>query len=283
MLDYPPMYFYLITVLFSLCIGSFLNVVVARLPKMILAEWRTDCRILLNLPEEEKKTIVNLVLPRSHCPHCLMLIPTWHNIPILSFIILRGRCRQCKEKISWRYPLIESGTALLALLCAIHFGQSMAFLFSLLFLFYTISILFIDLDHQLIPDSLSLSLLWIGLIANTQTIFTDINVAIFSAAAAYIFLWSFVQLFYWVTGKVGMGNGDFKLFAAFGAWMGWQVLPIILLMSSFIGAIVGIIYLRLSKKTKDTPIPFGPFLVISGFISLLYGQDIINWYISMYP
>jgi len=198
-------------------------------------------------------------------------------------MILRGRCRQCNEKISWRYPLIEGGTALLALLCACHFGQTPAFLFSLLFLFYAITIFFIDLDHQIIPDSLSLSLLWIGLIANTDAIFTDINVAVFSAAGAYIFLWIIIQLFYWITGKIGMGNGDFKLYAAFGAWMGWQLLPLILLMSSFIGAIVGIIYLRLSKQSKETPIPFGPFLIAAGFITLLYGQSIIQWYLSFYP
>ncbi|WP_367607192.1 A24 family peptidase [Legionella sp. W05-934-2] len=282
MFHLPPMYFYIFTVLFALCIGSFLNVVIARLPQMILSEWRIDCRTLLALPEKEE-TKINLVSPRSHCPHCQTLIPFWHNIPILSFILLRGRCRQCKEKISWRYPIVEATTALLALLCAIHFGQTAAFLFSLLFLFYAITIFFIDLDHQLIPDSLSLSLLWIGLLANTQSLFIDVNTAIYSAIGAYLFLWLFIQLFYWVTGKIGMGNGDFKLYAAFGAWMGWKALPLILLLSSLIGAIVGMIYLRMSQQSKDTPIPFGPFLIASGFIALLYSPTIIQWYLAFYP
>lgn len=281
MFHLEPVYFYIFTVLFALCVGSFLNVVIARLPKMILSEWRTDCRELLDLPEE-KEPKINLIFPRSHCPKCQTTISAWQNIPLLSFIILKGKCRNCKEKISWRYPTVELITAILALLCAIHFGQTLAFLFSLLFLFYAIAIFFIDLDHQLIPDCLSLSLLWVGLIANTHTMFTDINIAVLSAAGAYLFLWIFIQLFYWVTGKVGMGNGDFKLYAAFGAWMGWQVLPLILLMSSLIGAIVGIIYLRISNQTKDTPVPFGPFLIAAGFVALLYGQEIIQWYVSFY-
>ncbi len=276
-----PITSYVFLGLLSLAIGSLLNVVVYRLPLMLEAEWSSHCRSLLQLPEEQTSKI-NLFYPRSFCPQCKRIIPFWHNIPLFSYCILRGRCRQCHQSIPLRYPLVEAVCLILSLFSAYFFGFSLALIFILLFIWLLICLCVIDIQHQLLPDSLTFSLLWLGLIANTQSLFTSLPNAVLSSAGAYIILWLFIKLFYFITGKVGMGHGDFKLFAAFGAWFGWTQLPLILLVSSITGAITGIIYLKTTKKTKDTPIPFGPFLCFAGFLSLFYGQAIIQWYLGFY-
>lgn len=278
---------YLMVAVFSLAVGSLLNVVIHRLPLMMEAQWRSECADLLKLKPEEAiedapTQDINLFFPRSHCPHCQRLIPIWHNIPLLSYLILRGRCQKCREPISWRYPVVEALSMGLSLFAAWHFGFNITLIFVLLFIWILIAICFIDLDHQLLPDNLSLSLLWLGLIANTQNLFTTLPNAVLSAAGAYLALWIFIKLFYLLTGKVGMGHGDFKLFAAFGAWFGWMQLPLILLISSITGAITGLLYLRMTGKTRETPIPYGPFLCLAGLIALFYGDSIIEWYLGFY-
>lgn len=278
---YNPTFFYLTIGILSLCVGSLLNVVIYRLPIMLKAQWRSYCSEFFQLKVDKKNNeSINLFLPRSFCPHCKATVGVLQNIPVLSYLFLRGRCHHCQEPISSRYPLIELLTAALSLYAAWHFGPSLTLIFSLLALWLLICLVFIDLDCQLLPDNLTLSLLWLGLIANTQSLFIPINTAVFSAVLGYLSLWLFVQLFYLITGKTGMGNGDFKLFAAFGAWFGWTLLPIILFLASLMGAVSGLIYLKLNNKPKDTPIPFGPFLCISGLIVLFWGQKIISWYLQ---
>lgn len=276
-----PIPAYVFLALFSLAIGSLLNVFIHRLPIMLQAQWACQCRELLSLPVEQTSP-VNLFFPRSFCPSCKTTIPFWHNIPILSYLILRGRCSHCRISIPIFYPLVELLCMVLSVLAAWHFGFNITLVFALLFLWVLLVLCFIDFHHQLLPDSLTLTLLWLGLIANTQSLFTTLPNAVLSAAGAYLGLWLFIKLFYLITGKIGMGNGDFKLFAAFGAWFGWTQLPLILLVSSITGAIVGITYLKLSKKTKETPIPFGPFLCVAGLLSLFYGNDFMHWYLNFY-
>lgn len=276
-----PITTYVFLGIFSLTVGSFLNVIIYRLPIMLESEWTAQCRTLLALPEETSSQI-NLCLPRSFCPGCKTQIPFWHNLPLLSYCLLRGRCHYCHQSIPFRYPLIEGITLGLSLLAAYYFGFNLSLIFALFFIWSLICLFMIDFQCQILPDSITISLLWVGLIANTQTLFVTLPNAVLSAAASYLFLWIFIKLFYLITGKVGMGNGDFKLFAAFGAWFGWTQLPLILLLSSITGAITGIIYLKTSKQTKETPIPFGPFLCIAGLVSLFYGKTIINWYLGLY-
>ncbi len=278
-LTHSPVLLVLIGLL-SLTVGSFLNVVIHRLPLMLQTEWRIECRNLLQQIQVDEKKI-NLFFPRSFCPGCNHLIHAWQNIPLISYILLRGRCHHCKSTISLRYPIVEILSMMGGVLAAWHFGFTITLLFALLFVWLIICLCFIDLEHQLLPDSLSLSLLWLGLLVNTKSLFTSLPDAVFSAAGAYLSLWIIIKLFYLCTGKIGMGNGDFKLFAALGAWFGWMQLPIILMLSSISGAIIGIIYLKNSKQTYRTPIPFGPFLCVSGLIVLFYGRAIINVYIAL--
>jgi len=277
---YPITTYVFLGILF-LAVGSLLNVIIYRLPLMIDTEWKAQCSNLLSLPNKPKEKKLNLFLPRSFCPICKSMIPIWFNIPIISYCILLGKCTKCKQKISFRYPLIEIICLIISLYAVWFFGINLKLIFILPFIWILICLFFIDLDHQLLPDSLNLSLLWLGLISNTMFTFTTPSNAILSAAAAYIFLWLFIKLFYLLTKKTGMGNGDFKLFGAFGAWFGWTTLPIILLISSFIGAIIGTLYLKISAKNLDTQIPFGPFLCIAGLISLFFGNEIIQWYIKI--
>lgn len=275
-----PIALYSLLGLLSLTVGSFLNVLIYRLPLMMNAEWRVECRDLLQLPAEAEEK-VNLFFPRSFCPSCKKLIHAWQNIPLFSYIFLRGRCAQCKQSISLRYPLVEVLCMVLSLCAAYFFGFTPTLVFALLFIWILIGLCFIDLQHQILPDSLCLSLLWLGLIANTHALFTTLPDAVFSAAGAYIGLWLFIKLFYFCTGKIGMGHGDFKLMAAFGAWFGWLQLPLILIVSSVSGALIGIIYLKATKNNRDTPIPFGPFLCLAGLVSLFYGKQIMNWYLML--
>ncbi len=276
-----PIAFTVVFGIFCLCVGSLLNVFIHRLPLMMIASWTKECRNFLELPEPPIEK-VNLFTPRSHCPECKTPIPAWHNIPILSYCVLRGRSHCCKKRISIRYPLVEALCLVLSLFAAWHFGYTLTLVFALLFIWLLIVIAFIDLQHQLIPDSLSLSLLWIGLFANMLSLFTPLPNAVLGAAVGYLSLWALIQLYYLLTGKIGMGHGDFKLLAAFGAWFGWTVLPFIVLFSSMIGAVIGISYLKFKGKSHDTPLPFGPYLCIAGLIALFYGTEIIQWYISFY-
>lgn len=267
--------------LFSLAVGSLLNVIIYRLPIMLEREWNQQYDHLIGIKKDDQK-LINLFFPRSFCPSCKATVKAWQNIPILSYLFLRGRCYQCKASISIRYPLIELVTMLLSLYAAWHFGFTIQLMFALIAIWILICLIFIDLDHQILPDSLTLSLLWIGLIANTENLFAPLPQAVLSAAGAYMGLWMFIKIFYLFTGKIGMGHGDFKLFAAFGAWFGWIFLPLILLLSSISGTIIGLLYLRLQNKSKDTTIPFGPFLCISGLISLFWGHSIVNWYLHFW-
>lgn len=282
MIEQLPLWFmYTFLVLLSLSIGSLLNVVIFRLPKMLQLQWQHDCECLLKLPCSDQKRI-NLFFPRSFCPACKSPVKAIHNIPLLSYILLRGKCAGCDQPISFRYPLVEALTASLSIYAAWHFGFNLTLVFALLFIWILIPLFFIDYDQQLLPDSLTLGLLWTGLLANTFSLFSHLNDAVLSAAAAYLSLWIFIQLFYLITNKTGMGNGDFKLFAAFGAWFGWIMLPFILLLASLCGAVFGVIYLKTQKKDRNTPIAFGPFLCISGLIALFWGQSIMNWYLGLF-
>ena len=255
--------------IFSLLMGSFLNVVIYRLPQMLEANWRAECNALLHPKKRLPQTpLLNLWLPRSFCPHCKTTIPFWHNLPLLSFIILKGRCAFCKKSISMQYPLVELTCFLLSLAAILKFGLSIPLIYALLFIWIVIAMTGIDLKHQLLPDELTLGLLWIGLIANTSACFTSINDAIFGAIFGYLMLWFAMKIFYFFTKKVGMGQGDFKLLAALGAYFGVSKLPGLLLIASVTGAVAGITYLVLTKQSKETPIPFGPFLCLSGLFIL---------------
>lgn len=279
---YNPWFIYLCIGLLSLCVGSLLNVVVYRLPLMLQREWKEQCYELLTLENKDNSPPINLFFPRSFCPQCKTQVKSWQNIPILSYLLLKGACYQCKSPISIRYPFTELCTLLISLYACWHFALTPQLLFALLALWLVIPLVLIDLEHQLLPDSLTLSLLWLGLIANTQALFTNLSNAVLSAAGAYIVLWLFIKLFYLITGKIGMGHGDFKLFAAFGAWFGWMALPFILLLSSICGSIIGVIYLKINNKSNDTTIPFGPFLCLAGVIYLFWGESLINWYLHLW-
>jgi leader peptidase (prepilin peptidase)/N-methyltransferase len=275
-------FLYLMITLFSLAVGSLLNVIIYRLPIMLEAEWKEQCYELFALPDKTEKQAINLFLPRSFCPLCKSKIKAWQNIPLISYCLLKGRCSQCRNPISMRYPLIELLTMALSLYATWHIGLTLQLPFVLCALWLLIPLIFIDLEHQLLPDELTLSFLWLGLIANTQNLFVSLPIAVLSCAGAYVVLWLFIKLFYLITGKVGMGAGDFKLFAAFGAWFGWVFLPLILLISSLTGAVVGIVYLRMNNKSRETPIPFGPFLCLAGLVSLFWGQAIVAWYLQFW-
>lgn len=278
-----PFFFYSYLIILSLCVGSFLNVAITRIPAMLNQEWRQQCCELLNQQiDKEGAKKINLFFPRSFCPSCNNTIKAWQNIPILSYLLLKGKCFYCKKKISPRYPLIELLTLVLSVIIGMKFGPTSLAIAGLIFIWWMITMTFIDIDHQILPDSLTLSLLWIGLIINSDGLLISLHDAVLSAAGAYLFLWIFIKIFYLATGKIGMGHGDFKLFAAFGAWFGWQQLPFILVLSSLIGAIFGIIILKLTAQDKDTPIPFGPYLCLAGFINLLWGKELMQWYLSTF-
>lgn len=277
-----PLLTYFFIILISLAIGSFLNVLIYRIPLMIKAEWKADCRILLEMPDEPTEKLSLFYPRRSFCPSCHHAIKIIHNIPILSYLWLRARCAYCFAPISMQYPLVEFLSMTAALSCVLFFGITLKTFALLLFFWFLIVMCFVDLKHQLLPDGLTLGLLWLGLLFNIYGLFIPLNESVASAAIAYITLWLFIQIFYWTTGKVGMGNGDFKLFAALGAWFGWISLVFILILSSLIGAICGIIYLKFSNQSKETPIPFGPFLCIAVSIYIFFGPQLINWYMNFY-
>ena len=274
-----PALFVGLVFLFSLLIGSFLNVVIHRLPKMMEAEWGAQCAELRGEPPAQAPAY-NLWHPRSACPHCGHKITALENIPLLSWAWLRGRCSACGATISARYPLVELLTALLSAAAAWKWGLSLQTLGALLLIWTLIALAFIDLDTTLLPDSLTLPLLWLGLLFNLQGHFASLPDAVMGAMAGYLILWSVYWLFKLVTGKEGMGYGDFKLLAALGAWLGWQMLPVTLLLSSVVGAAVGIAMIVLVKHDRRVPIPFGPYLAGGGLVALFFGADLTQAYLG---
>ncbi len=268
--------------IFGLIVGSFLNVVIHRLPIMMEKEWRQDCaEAFPELGISTDKSKYNLSYPPSTCPKCNTPLRSIDNIPILSWIFLRGKCHKCAEPISVRYPFVELLTALLSLTIAIQFSFSYYSIALLFFTFALIAATFIDLDTMLLPDQITLPLTWAGLlIALIGWSPVSLEDAVIGATAGYLCLWSVYWLFKIVTGKEGMGYGDFKLLAALGAWLGWQHLPLVILLSSLVGLVFGLIQLRLQKKGIDKQFPFGPYLAIAGWFSLIWGDDIINWYFN---
>ncbi|MGX1112532.1 leader peptidase (prepilin peptidase)/N-methyltransferase [Pseudoalteromonas sp. MBR-15] len=278
-------WFYLLTVgLVSLCIGSFLNVVIYRLPLMMKREWQSECRLLLadelTINHTEEPTPFNLVTPNSTCPQCKAPIKIWQNIPVISWLILKGRCASCKAPISVRYPIVEMLTASLSLAVAIIFGASELALLYIVITWVLIALTFIDIDHMLLPDQLTLPLVWLALIAAVMNITIAPSDAIIGAAIGYLSLWSVYWLFKLATGKEGMGYGDFKLLAVFGALLGWQAILTIVLLSSVVGALIGMLQIIIQGKDKTTPIPFGPYLAIAGWVTLLWGEQIQTIYFS---
>ncbi len=261
----------------SLCIGSFLNVVAYRLPIMMRRQAEDDYLDFLE-KEPKERTTFNLSKPHSACPKCKSSIKPWQNIPVISYVWLKGKCANCKTNISARYPIVELTTGLLGLLVAFQFGATWQTAALLVFTYFLVALTLIDLDEYLLPDSLTLPLIWIGLIANSFALFTTLESAVYGAIAGYLSLWSIYWLFKLITGKEGMGYGDFKLLAAIGALLGWQSLPVVILLSSVVGAAVGIIGIIILGRDKNIPIPFGPFLAAAGFIAALWGNEITAAY-----
>ena len=271
-----PWLLYLTVTLFSLCIGSFLNVVILRLPKMMHQDWRCQCEEFLAVPEKERKKEepITLSTPASTCPSCGHKIRAWENIPVISYLVLGGKCASCKTRISPRYPIIEAVTALFSVLTVYLLGPTEAALWALLLVWALVALTVIDFDTQLLPDNITLPLLWLGLVLNFFGVLTDFTSAFWGAVVGYLSLWSVYWLFKIVTGKEGMGHGDFKLLAALGAWLGWQLLPAVILLSSVVGAVVGISLMVFRKHGREVPIPFGPYLAAAGVLCLWFGEAI---------
>ena len=313
LMQHNAVVFYGVVGFIALMVGSFLNVVIHRLPIMMEREWKAGLAELdaeaiifeqeqsatafntaaaggITTTDNENLTVggssttdataetFNLAVPRSRCPTCDSEISSWQNVPIASYLILGGKCGNCKTKISLRYPLVEFFTMLLSLIVAWHFGPTPAAVLGIIVTWFLISMSMIDFDTQLLPDSLTLPLMWIGLLAALLPVFTDLRSAVIGAAAGYMTLWTIYQLFKIITGKEGMGYGDFKLLAALGALLGWQTLPAIILLSSLVGAVVGLSLIALTGRDKDIPIPFGPYLAAAGWIAMLWGESLTNWY-----
>ena len=268
--------------LLGLMIGSFLNVVIHRLPLMMERDWRNQCAELDGSPSPATEPL-SLVAPRSRCPHCGHRIGILENIPILSYLLLKGRCKGCGKPISLRYPLVEALTGLLFAYAAWRFGYSLATLGAMGFIAAMIALTFIDFDTQLLPDDITLPLVWAGLLINLQGIFASLAHAVIGAAAGYLILWSVYWLFKLATGKEGMGYGDFKLLAAIGAWLGWQALPMTILLSSLVGALVGVALIVLAKRGRNVPIPFGPYLAAAGILALFWGDTLNRTYLGFFP
>ncbi|QKF51241.1 prepilin peptidase [Pseudomonas graminis] len=276
-----PLAFVLCALVFGLLVGSFLNVVIYRLPNMMIRDWKIQSREMLDLPAEPQPETFNLILPHSRCPHCSHKIRAWENIPVVSYLFLGGKCSQCKAPISKRYPLVELACGLLSAFIAWHFGFGWQAGAMLVLTWGLLAMSLIDADHQLLPDAIVLPLLWLGLIVNAFGLFTSLTDALWGAVAGYLVLWCVFWLFKLITGKEGMGYGDFKLLAMLGAWGGWQILPLTILLSSIVGAVLGLILLRLRNVETSTPIPFGPYLALAGWIALLWGDQITTSYLQI--
>lgn len=265
----------------GLVLGSFLNVVVARLPVMIERDWRRECAHTETREHHTPEEPFNLVVPRSRCPHCGHRIGALENIPILSFLALRGRCAHCGVRIGWRYPLVEALTGVLSLVVVWRFGVGAAAAGALLATWMLIALTFIDLDQQLLPDTLTLPLLWLGLLFNLDGTFAPLAEAVVGAVAGYLTLWLVFHAFRLLTGKEGMGYGDFKLLGALGAWVGWPLLPLVVLLSSLVGALVGIALIAFRRHDRNVPIPFGPYLAVAGWVALLWGHELLGAYLHL--
>ncbi len=284
-----------IAFVFAAVIGSFLNVVIHRFPVMMKREWQQECNQYLNeyhqaliapISNKLERAIddypqkYNLIVPGSACPKCKTNIKPWHNLPVIGWLMLRGKCASCRTAISARYPVIELLTGLAVAFLALHFGPTWQFALATLLTLVLIALTGIDLDEMLLPDQLTLPLLWLGLLINLNSTFTSPTDALIGAAAGYMSLWSVFWVFKLLTGKEGMGYGDFKLLAVFGAWFGWQLLPLIILLSSIVGAVVGIMLIISKKINQGSPIPFGPYIALAGWIAMIWGNDINTWYLS---
>lgn len=294
--DQSPWLFITLSFIFAATIGSFLNVVIHRFPVMMKREWQQECNQYLqeyhaeivtkigidklNTPIDSFPEKYNLVVPGSACPKCKTSIKPWHNLPVFGWLMLKGKCAACHAPISARYPIIEFITGLLVATLAWHFGPSWQFVFASILTFVLVALTGIDLDEMLLPDQMTLPLLWLGLIINLNHTFASPTDAVIGAAAGYLSLWSIFWLFKILTGKEGMGYGDFKLLAVFGAWLGWQMLPLVILLSSLVGAVVGIAMIVSKRLKQGNPIPFGPYIAAAGWIALLFGQQIVDWYLE---
>lgn len=280
-LEASPAFYYATIAVLGLLVGSFLNVVIYRLPVILERIWARQCREQLAIESSVTggQQPYNLVRPGSTCPACGHRIRAWENVPVLSYLYLQGRCSSCGTRISPRYPLVELTTAVLSVTTVIHFGFTPQAAAALGFTWTIIPLCMIDYDHQLLPDSITLPLLWAGLFLSLGGIFVDSHDAIIGALAGYLSLWFVYHAFRLITGKEGMGYGDFKLLAAIGAWTGWQALPVVILFSSLVGAVTGILLILLKGRDRSQPMPFGPFLAAAGWITLLWGQDLIDLYL----
>ncbi|WP_370053933.1 A24 family peptidase [Neptunomonas sp.] len=275
------------TFIFALLVGSFLNVVIYRLPAMMEREWQSSIEDYQQDAQETQTpalddTRFNLATPASRCGQCNHQIRWYENIPLISYLVLRGKCSQCKTRISLRYPTIELLTALLSVAVIFVFGFNVAGLAAVAFTFCLVSLTFIDIDHHLLPDRITLPLLWLGLLVNTQNIFTSLESAVWGAILGYLSLWSVYWAFKIITKKEGMGYGDFKLLAALGAWCGAMALPLIILLSSVAGVIIAVVLMTTKKHHSGNPLPFGPYLAIAGWVALLFGQSIIGAYLGSF-
>jgi len=281
-LDASPAFFITAVTLFGATVGSFLNVVIHRLPIMMERQWLQQCAELNNPDQTNQPTeTFNLAKPDSRCPHCDHKIRAWENIPIISYLFLKGRCSGCGANISIRYPIIEAVTAALSALAAWQFGLSWETAGALLLTWSLVSMTMIDFDHQLLPDSITLPFLWVGLAFNLFGVYTDLGSAVIGAMAGYLSLWSIYWGFKLLTGKEGMGYGDFKLLAMLGAFMGWQALPVIILLSSLVGAVIGISLIVIRGRDHNIPMPFGPYLAIAGLIAFYWGNDLTSAYMRI--
>ena len=277
-----PVTAYCIYLFFGLSIGSFLNVVVHRLPIMLKQEWQSEARLLLDVqvPDKQESKRYNLVTPRSACPACGQPISAIHNIPLISYLLLKGRCASCQARIALRYPLLELVTGVATVTVISVLGPTMQGMLACLLTYSLIALSQIDFETKLLPDDITLPILWLGLIANIYDTFTDLQSAVIGTVLGYLALWTVYQGFRIITGKEGMGFGDFKLLALLGAWLGWQALTFIILMSSIIGTLVGITLILLGRDRNDA-IPFGPYLAGAGWISLLWGDILLSRYLQV--
>ena len=265
----------------GLVVGSFLNVVIYRLPVMMERSWIRECKEHTAGPADtDEQHPFNLLTPASRCPQCNHRVTAAENIPVISYLFLRGRCSDCGAAISMRYPTVELTTAILSVITALHFGYSMQTLAALGFTWALIPLFLIDFDHQILPDSITLPLLWSGLLLSLFNLFVDSHTSIIGAVAGYLSLWTIFHVFKLLTGKEGMGYGDFKLLGALGAWVGWQSLPVVILFSSVVGAVIGITLILFKGRDHSQPMPFGPFLAAAGWMTLLWGNDIIRLYLQ---
>ena len=281
-LQYPAFYIGGVVIL-GLLVGSFLNVVIYRLPLIMEREWKAECRYILEIdePSSEPAEKFNLAFPNSHCPKCKQEIKPWQNIPVLSYLLLKGQCANCQTHIPVRYPIIEAVTGALSGIIAWQLGADVPAILALLLTWALIALTMIDADTQLLPDQITLPLLWLGLVCNAFGFYTSLESAVWGAVFGYLSLWSVYWAFKLLTGKEGMGFGDFKLLAALGAWMGWQSLPLIILLSSLVGAVIGITLMIINNKDRNTAIPFGPYLAIAGWIAFLWGEQITRSYLQV--